>query len=157
MGAPAMIAVIDDDESIRKALMRLLRSANLESLAFPSARAFLEVCEDLPIDCIVLDLQMPDMTGLDLQRHLRAQHADQHPPVIIITAHDEPGSRERCIAAGASAYLRKPVESSVLLAIISKVTSRGKKERRIPLSNLQTSWDQGPMAVPTPAADDHSR
>ena len=122
MAAPPIIAVIDDDESIRKALVRLLRASNLEPLAFPSARAFLEVFEELPVDCIVLDLQMPDMTGLDLQRHLRALHLDREPPVVIITAHDEPGSRERCIAAGASAYLRKPVESNVLIAIINKLT-----------------------------------
>jgi FixJ family two-component response regulator len=118
-----LIAVVDDDESVRKALIRLLRSANLAGLAFPSARAFLEVFADLPIACIVLDLQMPDMTGLELQRHLRVFHPDLRLPVIIITAHDEPGSRERCIAAGASAYLRKPVESSVLLAVINKVTA----------------------------------
>jgi FixJ family two-component response regulator len=119
-----LIAVVDDDESVRKALIRLLRSANLAGLAFPSARAFLDVFMDLPIDCIVLDLQMPDMTGLELQRHLRVSHPDLRVPVIIITAHDEPGSRERCIAAGASAYLRKPVESGVLLAVIGKVTTK---------------------------------
>jgi CheY-like chemotaxis protein len=77
---------------------------------------------ELPVDCIVLDLQMPDMTGLDLQRHLRALNLDHEPPVVIITAHDEPGSRERCIAAGAAAYLRKPVESNVLIAIINRLT-----------------------------------
>jgi FixJ family two-component response regulator len=122
--APPLIAVVDDDESIRKALTRLLRSANLGGLAFPSARAFLEAFDALTIDCIVLDLQMPDMTGLDLQRHLNALRRERPVPVIIITAHDEPGSRERCLAAGASAYLRKPVESSVLLAIISEATGR---------------------------------
>ncbi len=119
-----LIAVVDDDESVRKALIRLLRSANLAGMAFPSARAFLDVFMDLPIDCIVLDLQMPDMTGLELQRHLRVSHPDLRVPVIIITAHDEPGSRERCIAAGAAAYLRKPVESGVLLAVIGKVTTK---------------------------------
>jgi FixJ family two-component response regulator len=118
-----LIAVIDDDESVRKALIRLLRSANFAALAFPSARAFLEVVVDLPIHCIVLDLQMPDMTGLELQRQLRISHPHLRVPVVIITAHDEPGSRERCIAAGASAYLRKPVESSVLLAVIGQVTA----------------------------------
>ena len=124
-----LIAVIDDDESVRKALIRLLRSANLAGLAFPSARAFLEVFTDLPIDCIVLDLQMPDMTGLELQRHLRVHHPNLRMPVIVITAHDEPGSRERCIAAGASAYLRKPVESSVLLAVINEVTAAADNDR----------------------------
>jgi FixJ family two-component response regulator len=124
-----LVAVIDDDESVRKALIRLLRSANLAGLAFPSARAFLEAFMGLPIDCIVLDLQMPDMTGLELQRHLRVSHPDLRVPIIIITAHDEPGSRERCIAAGASAYLRKPVESGVLLSVIAKVTAADDKDK----------------------------
>jgi CheY-like chemotaxis protein len=123
MAATPVIAVVDDDESIRKALVRLLRASNLEPLAFPSAQAFLEILDQLPVDCIVLDLQMPDMTGLDLQRHLRARNLEREPPVIIITAHDEPGSRERCLAAGAAAYLRKPVESNVLIAIINKLTA----------------------------------
>jgi FixJ family two-component response regulator len=130
-----LIAVVDDDESVRKALVRLLRSVNLTSLAFPSAQAFLDVFDELAIDCLVLDLQMPDMTGLELQRHLRKAHPDAHVPVIIITAHDEPGSRERCVAAGASAYLRKPLDSSVLLAVIDKVIAnadRGGESRLNP-------------------------
>jgi DNA-binding response OmpR family regulator len=117
-----LIAVVDDDESVRKALIRLLRSANFAGLPFPSARAFLEVFDRLSIDCIVLDLQMPDMTGLELLRHLRTNHPDVRTPVIMITAHDEPGSREHCVAVGAGAYLRKPVEGNVLLALINEVT-----------------------------------
>jgi CheY-like chemotaxis protein len=123
MPALSLIAVIDDDESVRKALVRLLRSSNFEPLAFPSARSFLEVFDDLAVDCMVLDLQMPDMAGLDLLRRLRELNLEREPPVVIITAHDEPGSRERCIAAGASAYLRKPVESNVLIGIINKLTA----------------------------------
>ena len=96
---------------------------NFEPLAFPSARSFLEVFDDLAVDCMVLDLQMPDMAGLDLLRRLRELNLEREPPVVIITAHDEPGSRERCIAAGASAYLRKPVESNVLIGIINKLTA----------------------------------
>jgi FixJ family two-component response regulator len=127
MAEPPLIAIIDDDESIRRALIRLLRSANFDSLAFPSARAFLEVFENLAVDCIVLDLQMPDMTGLDLQRYLPIARPDLQVPVVVITAHDEPGARERCLAAGASAYLRKPMESSVLLAAISKATGHNNR------------------------------
>jgi len=118
---PPLVAVVDDDESVRRALVRLLRSAGFEAVAFPSARAFLADFEALAIDCIVLDLQMPDMTGVDLQRYLRMVHPDLALPTVMITAHDEPGTRERCLAAGVAAYLRKPVESTILLAEIRRV------------------------------------
>jgi CheY-like chemotaxis protein len=63
----------------------------------------------------VLDLQMPDMTGLDLQRYLRMVYPNLSLPIVMITAHDEPGSCERCLAAGVAAYMRKPVDSTLLL------------------------------------------
>jgi FixJ family two-component response regulator len=109
------VAVIDDDESVRTALARLFRSVDFDAVPFPSARAFLDEFRDLKIDCVVLDLQMPDMTGLDLQRYLRMVYPNLSLPVVMITAHDEPGSRERCLAAGVAAYMRKPVDSTLLL------------------------------------------
>ncbi len=115
------VAVIDDDESVRTALVRLFRSVDFDAFAFASARAFLSEFRDLTIDCIVLDLQMPEMTGLDLQRYLRMVYPGVSLPVVMITAHDEPGSCERCLAAGVAAYLRKPVEGPVLVDEIRKV------------------------------------
>jgi FixJ family two-component response regulator len=109
------VAVIDDDPSVRRALVRLFRSVDFEAFPFASAQAFLNEFRDLTIDCVVLDLQMPDMTGLELQRHLRMAHPSVQLPVVIVTAHDDPGSHERCLAAGAAAYLRKPVESAMLV------------------------------------------
>jgi FixJ family two-component response regulator len=119
--APPLVAVVDDDESVRRALVRLLRSAGFKAVAFPSARTFLSEFKDLGINCLVLDLQMPGMTGVDLQRYLRMVHPNLMLPVVMITAHDEPGTRERCLAAGVAAYLRKPVESTTLLAEIRRV------------------------------------
>jgi CheY-like chemotaxis protein len=75
----------------------------------------------LGVDCVVLDLQMPEMTGLDLQRYLRMVYPGISLPVVMITAHDEPGSCERCLAAGVAAYLRKPVEGTVLVDEIRKL------------------------------------
>jgi len=109
------VAVIDDDDSVRAALVRLFRSADFDAFAFASARAFLSEFRDLGIDCVVLDLQMPEMTGLDLLRYLSAVYPHVSLPVVMITAHDEPGSCERCLAAGAAAYIRKPVEGTVLV------------------------------------------
>lgn len=115
------VAVIDDDESVRTALVRLFRSVDYDALAFASAREFLEQFRDLTIDCVVLDLQMPEMTGLDLQRYLRLVYPHLSLPVVMITAHDEPGSCERCLAAGVAAYMRKPVESALLLEEVRKL------------------------------------
>jgi FixJ family two-component response regulator len=109
------VAVIDDDESVRTALVRLFRSVDFETFAFASARAFLSEFRDLTLDCVVLDLQMPDMTGLDVQRYLKMVYPGLSLPVVMITAHDEPGTCETCLAAGAAAYMRKPVESTVLV------------------------------------------
>ena len=115
------VAVIDDDESVRTALVRLFRSVDFETFAFGSARAFLREFRDLTLDCVVLDLQMPEMTGLDVQRYLKMVYPTLALPVVMITAHDEPGSCESCLAAGVSAYLRKPVESAVLVEEVRRL------------------------------------
>ena len=73
---------------------------------------------------------MPDMTGLDLQRYLKMVRPDLALPVIIITAHDEPGVSERCLAAGVAAYLRKPVEGNALLAAVQTLVKPPADEGR---------------------------
>jgi FixJ family two-component response regulator len=117
----SVIAVVDDEESVRRALVRFFKAASFDARAFASARAFLRALDDLRFDCLVLDLQMPDMTGLDLQRYLRMVRPDLRIPAIMITAHDEPGMREKCFAAGVTAYLRKPVEGDALLAAVEEL------------------------------------
>lgn len=117
--ANELVAVVDDEASVRKALLRLLRSANYQAEAFESAHAFLASLEDHVPDCVVLDLQMPAMSGLELQERL--SRLDSRPPVIVITAHDEPGTRERCIALGALRYLSKPIDGNHLIESIRSV------------------------------------
>lgn len=112
------IAVIDDDHSVRKALQRLLRSVNLDADAYGSGREFLDALGAARPDCLVLDLQMPEMNGLELQQHLA--ETGIHLPVVVITGHDEPGMRAQCMAAGASTYLRKPLDDQVLLEAIKR-------------------------------------
>ena len=97
---------------------------DFDAFAFSSARAFLSEFRDLGLDCLVLDLQMPEMTGLDLQRYLRMVYPDVSLPVVMITAHDEPGSCERCLAAGVAAYLHKPVEGTALVNEIRKLVRK---------------------------------
>ena len=115
---PPLIAIVDDEVSICRALLRLLRVADYRAEAFNSPILFLESLAKRVPDCVVLDLQMPMMTGVELQEHL-ARLANP-PPVIVITAHDEPKTRERCLALGAARYLRKPIEGELLIDAIEK-------------------------------------
>jgi FixJ family two-component response regulator len=111
------VTVVDDDESVRRALQRLLRASDLDVETFASAQDFLaSLPQATPPDCLVLDLQMPGMSGLDLQRQIA--RTGLRMPIVVITGHDEPGMQARCLAAGASAYLRKPLEAGTLLAAI---------------------------------------
>jgi FixJ family two-component response regulator len=110
------IAVVDDEESVRRALMRLLRASQMDVEAYASGEAFLASLANSRPDCVVLDLQMSGLTGRDVQRRLKA--AQIHVPVIIITAHDEPSMRQQCIADGAAMYLRKPLRGATLIRSI---------------------------------------
>jgi FixJ family two-component response regulator len=107
-----LVVVVDDDEAIRKALSRLLRSWKFRVESFSSGREFLNSLQSCEPDCVVLDLHMPDMNGLEVLRALRAGKSDL--PVIVITAHDEAGVRTTCLVTGASAYLCKPIDGNVL-------------------------------------------
>lgn len=108
-----LVAVVDDDPSICRALLRLLKAANYRAQAFHSAAEFLASLDQQTPDCVVLDLQMPVMTGIELQELL--QRVTNRPPVIVITAHDGPGARDRCLALGATHYLRKPIHGDTLI------------------------------------------
>jgi FixJ family two-component response regulator len=117
--ASLLVAVVDDEESIRKALVRLLRSANYLAEAFASPTSFLESLSERVPYCVVLDLQMPIMTGFELQERLNEM--PERPRVIVITAHDEPGIRERCKALGAERCLIKPIDGDLLLDSIRRL------------------------------------
>jgi FixJ family two-component response regulator len=117
-----LIAVVDDEESIRKSLRRLFLAAQLDAVVFASGQELLESLRTREPDCLVLDLQMPGLTGLEVQRILTGSGARF--PTIIITAHDEPETRARCLAAGAAAYLCKPLHDEMLLEAIASVTAR---------------------------------
>jgi FixJ family two-component response regulator len=112
-----LIAVVDDEQSVRKSLRRLLVASELDATVYASGQEFLDSLGGHQPDCLVLDLQMPGLTGLEVQRALA--RARVRFPTIIITAHDEPETRARCLAAGAVAYLCKPLHDELLLDAIT--------------------------------------
>ena len=122
------VAIVDDEEPVRKALKRLLRASGLEAESYASGKDFLEASALREPDCVLLDLHMPVMSGLQVLRALQA--ARRTLPIVIITAHDAPEARDQCLAAGASAYLRKPLDEHVLLGTISAAVSAAPHERR---------------------------
>ena len=117
-----LVAVVDDEESIRKSLRRLFMAAQLDAEIYASGQEFLDSLHGCRPDCLVLDLQMPGLTGLEVQKALTGTKARF--PTIIITAHDEPETRARCLAAGAAAYLCKPLHDEMLLEAIADVIGR---------------------------------
>jgi two-component system response regulator FixJ len=115
------VAVVDDEEPIRKALMRLMRSAGLSVETFASGPEFLQSIDTRLPDCVVLDLHMPQMNGFRVQATLAQKCAAL--PVIIVSGHDLPKARQRALEGGASAFLRKPVHDCTLFDAISAATA----------------------------------
>ena len=112
-----LIAVVDDEASVRLALTRVLRACRFEVASFASGQEFLDSLSMRPPDCVVLDFQMPGLTGGDVQRRLVL--AQIRLPIIVVTAHEQPAVRERCLADGAVAYLSKPLRRETLLSTIN--------------------------------------
>jgi FixJ family two-component response regulator len=113
------IAIVDDDISVRKALARVLSAHSFETEIFGSAREFVTSPHLRDFECLILDQHMPDVTGLNLQIHLR--RIGVVIPTIIITAYNEIGLHEKCIAAGAASFLVKPIDSEILIDAINCV------------------------------------
>ncbi len=111
------VALVDDDASVRKALARLLSASSFDITTFSSAHEFLNSLDTEQPECLVVDLHMPEITGLDLQRRLT--RAGFKIPTIVITAYNEPGLRERCQSAGAAAFMVKPLDGKTLIGEIN--------------------------------------
>jgi FixJ family two-component response regulator len=116
-----LIAVVDDEESIRKALSRLLRaSGGYRVQTYSTGKEFLADWKAERPDAVVLDLHMPGLSGFEVHAQIAA--SDPSLPVIVITGHDSPETRQRALDGGAAAYLRKPVDEGLLLRAISGAT-----------------------------------
>ncbi len=116
-----VIAIVDDDASVCKAMERLVRSLGMSASTFTSGDEFLSVVDGTPgfsPRCVILDVQMPGTNGLAVQARLLEKMPGAC--VVFITAYDAPGVRERALAAGAAAYLRKPFSDDVLVQILER-------------------------------------
>jgi FixJ family two-component response regulator len=113
-----VVSIIDDDASVRIAMAGLVRSLGFVACAYESAEDFLRSPEAGDTSCIITDVQMPGMNGLELQSHLLAQ--GRRLPMIFITAFPEPNVRKRAEAAGALAFLEKPFDGGVIVSLLDK-------------------------------------
>jgi FixJ family two-component response regulator len=135
----AIVFVIDDDSRIREALLSLIRSVGLKAAAFGSASEFLVAKKpDCPA-CIVLDLQLPDVDGLQLQQELGSEGS---PPIVFITGHGTVPASVRAMKAGAIEFLSKPFSDHDLLAAIESglILDRARRQSRMKLDDLQQRY-----------------
>jgi FixJ family two-component response regulator len=112
------IAIVDDDASVRRAVQRLLRSAGFAVETFATARAFLDADHWAETACLVLDIHLPGMSGIELQEYLAVSRVPI--PIVFMTAYDDVPTRERVNRAGAVGYLRKPFDQDTLIGAIGR-------------------------------------
>jgi len=123
-----MVHVVDDDASVRTALSRLLRAEGFEVAAYGSASEFVERAVDGGAGCVVLDVHMPEMTGLDLQRRLA--HDPDALPIVFLTGHGDIPASVQAMKAGAVDFLTKPVDRAQLLAAVELALLRDSQRRQ---------------------------
>ena len=112
----ALISIVDDDESMREALQSLLRSVGFRAKTFASAEQFLQSDQIENTACLILDVRMPGMSGLELQRRLMATQC--RIPIVFVTAHGDEEARSRALQEGAVEFLLKPFSEEALLNAI---------------------------------------
>jgi FixJ family two-component response regulator len=122
MATVPLISIVDDDASLRSSLGNLLRSLGFRVQEFPSAQAFLGSQNARETACLILDVRMPGMNGLDLQRHIAA--SGWRLPIAFITSHADDDARTRALAAGAVGFLSKPFREHEILDAINAALSR---------------------------------
>jgi FixJ family two-component response regulator len=118
MNTQALICVVDDDAALRDSLTDLLRAVGYRAACFKSTESFLESEERGSCGCVVADIHMSGLTGIELARRITA--ATDAPKVILITGHIEEFWREQALYSGAAGFLRKPIESKTLLDLIER-------------------------------------
>ncbi len=123
-----LVAIVDDEEPVRRALRRLFLAAGIDVETFATGYEFLASVKTQRPDCAVIDLRLPGLTGLDVQERL--VEAGIPLPTVIVTGHDQAGIAERVMAAGASAYLLKPLDEESLLKAVASVCAAAPGSRK---------------------------
>ena len=124
-----VVHIIDDDDALRESLAFLLRTAGIEGQTYASAKAFLEAPLDLSLSCVITDVRMPDMSGIDLLRRLKELKIAV--PVIVITGHGDVALAVEAMKIGAVDFLEKPFDDEVLLASVeAALRQRGDQAKR---------------------------
>lgn len=123
MAKSALIAVVDDDESVREALTALLKSLGYATVAFSRAEDFLSSEQRGSADCLIADIQMPGMSGFDLYAQIAA--SEEKIPTILVTAYPTRGAQTRALRDGVKAYLTKPFSEDELLGSIRVALDSG--------------------------------
>jgi FixJ family two-component response regulator len=121
-----LVAIVDDDESVQRALQDLIESDGLSAFCFSSAEQFLGSQARSKVACLIADIRMPGMSGLELQAKLKAERC--RIPVIFITAHGDAGIRIHAMRQGAVEFLSKPFDDTVLLKIVHATLKRSGNE-----------------------------
>lgn len=123
----ARIAVVDDDPSVRNAISRFLKIANFSVDLYARSIDFLDSLDRERPDCLILDLHMPTLSGIDVMEYLKASGIDF--ATVVVSADDEPSMRETCSRLGAVSFLRKPLDGNLLLQVIEAVRSRRRGDK----------------------------
>ena len=118
-----VIAIVDDDHSVREALTSLVRSLGYAAIAFECAEDLLKSKRRRSVACVIADVQMPGMTGVELHQRLSA--SAEPIPTVLITAYPDDGARERALSAGVIGYLSKPFDENDLLACVRSALATG--------------------------------
>jgi FixJ family two-component response regulator len=139
---PIKVAIIDDDESARKSLARLMKSAGISAVTFSSAGEFLEAAKDSQVDCAVTDLRMPDVDGIKLQQAL-AQIVP-HLAIVFVTGHGDVPAGIKAMKGGAVDFLEKPVDDDALLDAVRRAAERSRKAQasRAEFDDLQRRYER---------------
>ena len=131
-----MVHIIDDDEALRESLAFLLRTARIEVESFASATAFLDTLPDTRLSCVITDVRMPGLSGIDLLRRLRELKIEV--PVIVITGHGDVPLAVEAMKVGAMDFLEKPFDDEVLLASVRSALRRRDGETRRHTDHAET-------------------
>lgn len=126
-GPPVRVAILDDDPSVRTAISRLVSASGMTGASYANCMDLFNGIVRFRPDCIILDLYMPGLDGLEVMNYLRKN--GEKAPIVLVTAQDDPALREICLKAGASAFMRKPLPASDLLDVIAELVHTPRREQ----------------------------